>query len=543
MKRLKLKNSKINKKQDTTKEEENNCKSIQQLIFQDVKNINKFNILLEEFILVLQNFDKKKLKNISDILLELYEYFMIKNEKLISLDLKQFLEDKLEIIFKVYLEVLTNIDDDTETPLISTIFKDFHKFLKFVNKEKIEHNLSQIVEVILLSEDLVESEIIKEFCLVFYGKNKEYFSTIFSSLLEQIKSIKLSTETLYNVYNFIIALGKLSDSKLKFLYQNVMICIINSTNLPKEILVNLLTNLNKVILENLENPLIFSDYLINIYEKSTISEFDVKVLSLSGLFILLTKYKLDYSNYYNMLYKTISQKFYDSCGIKTVFDSKNRNRLYKILELSLKSSTVPIIVILSFIKKLAKICLTTTSNNIAIILGIIKNIIKHHPRAVILLLSSSDSKKKTFKLKRNLDAVIKENSKFNWNILNLKFEENNEEKQVVNTTDIRKADEEQFDEDFSFYAKFDQFDDEEVDAYKTKANLSCLWELYTLKNHFSQKIRQLVYKFESNFLISKDFDLNSISGIKEQDLLYDLGENSHFYLSSKYENINYDLVI
>jgi U3 small nucleolar RNA-associated protein 19 len=141
-------------------------------------------------------------------------------------------------------------------------------------------------------------------------------------------------------------------------------------------------NLNKNIFDNLENPLIFSDYLINIYEKSSNQEFDIKVLSLSGLFVLITKYKLDYNDYYNIMYKTISMRLEDTNGIKSVFDSNHRNRIFKILDLSLKSSTVPILVVLSFIKKLARICLTTSSNNIAIILGIMQNVINSHPRAI-----------------------------------------------------------------------------------------------------------------------------------------------------------------
>ena len=49
----------VNKK-NKTGISSNNPESIQKLIFEDVKNINKFNILIEEFILNLDNKDFKK---------------------------------------------------------------------------------------------------------------------------------------------------------------------------------------------------------------------------------------------------------------------------------------------------------------------------------------------------------------------------------------------------------------------------------------------------------------------------------------------------
>jgi hypothetical protein len=501
MKKLKLATKKTNANNKKAKAEgKEDARTIQQLIFADVKNINKFNNLVEDFILALQNNDLKGTKDISEILIEIYDFFMTKNKSLISNDLKLFLQDKLNILFKVYLDIMSPADAEEESEnFYKLILKDIQRFFKFSEEENIKSTIDSLVDQFLLNEELVESNLIKVLTASFI-KSKKNLEMIFNSLFKKLnenKNVTLNSETLFNIYNFVIAMGKIPDEKLKFLYQNVIIFVVNSASVPKEILADLLTNLNKVIFDNLENPLIFSDYLINIYEKADDSEFEIKVLSLSGLFVLLTKYKLDYSNYYNMLYKTISMKHYNGTSLKTVFDSSNRNRIFKILELSLKSPTVSINVILSFIKKLARVSLFSPANNIAIILGIIQNIIKVHPRAVQLLFrNKKKSLKKPIKTIRTLDEKIKENE-----------------------------------DDWSFYAKYEQFDDEELDASKTNANLSCLWELYSLKNHFSFKIRTIVAKFEKNFLKAKEFDLNSISNLKEQDLLYDINENAHFYIS------------
>ncbi len=82
------------------------------------------------------------------------------------------------------------------------------------------------------------------------------------------------------------------------------------------------------------------------------------------------------------------------------------------------------------------------------------------------------------------------------------------------------------------YSKYDQFIDNEMDPYKTNAQNSCLWELYSLRNHYSYKIRVLVSKLEKNFLKSKEFEISSISSIKDEDLLYEDNEKANFYFNS-----------
>lgn len=76
----------------------------------------------------------------------------------------------------------------------------------------------------------------------------------------------------------------------------------------------------------------------------------MKILSLSGLFVLITKFHLDYQLYYQKLYETLSITYDKSNQLLSVFDSKYAKRFIKILELSLTSSTVPIILVMSFVK-------------------------------------------------------------------------------------------------------------------------------------------------------------------------------------------------
>jgi hypothetical protein len=118
---------------------------------------------------------------------------------------------------------------------------------------------------------------------------------------------------------------------------------------------------------------------------------------------------------------------------------------------------------------------------------------------------------------------IKENSKF----LPNKIENSNEENIEDDLNFI-------YDKDIEYSCKYEKFDDEETDPYKTNAKYSGLWELYTLKNHFSCKIRSLINKFEHNFLKSKEFDLNSMCNLKDEDLIYEMNESSNFYINYQF---------
>jgi hypothetical protein len=157
---------------------------------------------------------------------------------------------------------------------------------------------------------------------------------------------------------------------------------------------------------------------------------------------------------------------------------------------------------------LARIALKTSTPNIVIILNLIQNIIKLHPKSLILLIR----KKKT---KLNTREDLKASSKY-----------------IGSKVDIEVPEHDTADEDIKIETeqpKYDQFLESEEDPYKTFAEYSCLWELYSLKQHFCFKIRSLVTKFESNFLKSKEGTIDEISGIEEEDLHYDI-TSANFYL-------------
>lgn len=543
--KIKKKNNTKENKQEISNQNTQNSKSIQQLIFDDVKNINKFNIIMEEFLLILDNKDIKKIKELHKIIYEIFEYFLVKNKNIITEDLSNFIYEKIITLNNIYLDLASDSINSDEDPsqekffnlILHYLFNNFKFFSKKEdqNNKEISNIFDKLIQILILNEDLVEPNYIKNFVKNLGKKLEMFLNSLYGSVLN-LK--EFSDELFYNFYNFLIALPKIENSEESILikkhYQNLFTFLINSSNLPKEILKNLLLNLNKIIFDNLENPLIFSDYLINIYEKSDSSDFETKILSLSGLFVLITKYKLDYANYYVILYRTVCMFNIKENEIKTIFDSKYSTRFFKILELSLKSSSVPIIVTLSFIKKLARICLISSPNIIALLLGIIQNIIKMHPKAIILLI-----RRRKREVSKN--EKIKESSSFLWEKYNSNSEKKEKEKESLRQQDDIEEINMQIDDfESESQCKYEQFDDKELNPNKTNARYSCLWELYTLKNHYSFKVRSIVHKFEKNFLKSKEFDLNSVSNLKEDDIKYEITDKSNFYInySTTEEDLN-----
>jgi hypothetical protein len=182
--------------------------------------------------------------------------------------------------------------------------------------------------------------------------------------------------------------------------------------------------------------------------------------------------------------------------------------------------------------------------NIAILLGLIFNILKNHPKALLLLIRKRKSyETNKLKCESKFLSIKRSREELNENKENLpeedEYKENNEEEyNILNKIENDNENTE------NLFCKYDQFKDEEIDPYKTNAQNSCLWELYSLKNHYNFKIRSLVNKFERNFLKTKEFDISSISDLKDNDLLYEANDKANFYFNTNSkrdeikENIN-----
>ena len=415
MKKNEVKKEENKKKLNKIKEYENN-------ILSSPKNINLFNKLIESFIDYLDNKNEKKIDEIIDSIKNILTYYLMDKNIKSSNEIISFFEDKIELLFKILFDLISNDDNDNNddkdkdndnsNKTLLLIFNIFNELINFVSAQKVENFFQKLIENLIFRKNRISEET----SIYFYNKfnNISFYHHIFNVLYDIIKNKKIKNEIEFdNFYSLIININDLdnlldadvqSDEKdikekngkneieaLKEKYQDIIISVLNEKLLPLSILIEFMKILNKKIIQNVNNPIIFSDFLIKKTSEikiTSINSYDIQIFGLSSLFILLTKYNLDYDQYYELLYKLISQRFN---GI-TIFDSKYKNRILKLIQLSLTSEQIPYVVICSFIKRLLRISLFSKVEIIYSLLSLVMKIIQLQPRTLNLIMNNKSKK-------------------------------------------------------------------------------------------------------------------------------------------------------
>ncbi|KAI0343197.1 ribosome biogenesis protein Noc4 [Trametopsis cervina] len=158
----------------------------------------------------------------------------------------------------------------------------------------------------------------------------------------------------------------------------------------------------------------------------------VGLLALNALFILIKEYNLDYPSFYTRLYTFLD---------RDVLHLKHRARFFRMTELFLSSTHLPVSLLASFVKRLARLSLHAPPAAIVMIIPFTYNILKKHPALMVMI------------------------------------------HRVPETFDDTP----------------DPFDADEPNPTMTKALDSSLWELYTHKQHYHSAVSTLVRIFEEAF--------------------------------------------
>ena len=526
---MKSKKSKQKEVKNKKIQKEKGINEIENDILSSPKNINLFNKLIEIFINNIENKDEEKIREIMNSLKNILTYFL-KNENVKSSnELITFLNDKIQLIYKIILDSIFSTDIDEDESFLTIIFNIFYELINFIPEDKVNSLFNDFISKLISIEKEISPNIINSFFEQF--NTISYYNYIFNSFLDILTSKKIKNQNEFNNFYFFVtnindldSLLEINDNnlnnedderklnELKEKYQNIIINFVNEKLLPLSLIKEFMKILNKKIVQNVVNPIIFSDYLLNKTNEikiKSINDFDIQIFGLSSLFVLLTKYNLDYDKYYELLYKLISQKFN---GI-TIFDSKHKNRILKLLELSLTSEQIPYIVICSFLKKLLRISLFSKVEIIYSLLSLVMKIIQLHPRTLNLIMDNKSKK------------ILKKNIESNSTFLNGSNANENNLDEIKNCISLEEEDEEKSNN----IINYDNFDESSTDPFKTNAEQCCLWELYSFTRHYNMGIRKLVNKFSRNFLVKEiEMELKS-----QKDVYFDIKNlNSHFYINN-----------
>ena len=526
---MKSKKSKQKEVKNKKIQKEKGINDIENDILSSPKNINLFNKLIEIFINNIENKDEEKIREIMNSLKNILTYFLKNDNVKSSNELITFLNDKIQLIYKIILDSIFSSDIDEDESFLPIIFHILYELINFIPEDKVNSLFNDFISKLISIEKEISPSIINSFYEQF--NTISYYNYIFNSFLDILTSKKIKNQNEFNNFYFFVtnindldSLLEINDNnlnnedderklnELKEKYQNIIINFVNEKLLPLSLIKEFMKILNKKIVQNVVNPIIFSDYLLNKTNEikiKSINDFDIQIFGLSSLFVLLTKYNLDYDKYYELLYKLISQKFN---GI-TIFDSKHKNRILKLLELSLTSEQIPYIVICSFLKKLLRISLFSKVEIIYSLLSLVMKIIQLHPRTLNLIMDNKSKK------------ILKKNIESNSTFLNGSNANENNLDEIKNCISLEEEDEEKSNN----IINYDNFDESSTDPFKTNAEQCCLWELYSFTRHYNMGIRKLVNKFSRNFL-AKEIEMELKS---QKDVFFDIKNlNSHFYINN-----------
>lgn len=143
---------------------------------------------------------------------------------------------------------------------------------------------------------------------------------------------------------------------MKFLvYGQVVINLVKFAQENDEFKIKLLEKMDKIFFNNMEAPLILSDFitvrlfLIKILreflkaELNSSTNFDIKILALKAIFILIVNHSFEYCNYYLKLYSLLKDDV-------QIYQSKYLFKFLSLLEVSLRTSKISAKAIAAFIK-------------------------------------------------------------------------------------------------------------------------------------------------------------------------------------------------
>ncbi|CAD6581026.1 MAG: hypothetical protein ASARMPRED_000394 [Alectoria sarmentosa] len=100
------------------------------------------------------------------------------------------------------------------------------------------------------------------------------------------------------------------------------------------------------------------------------------LLALAGLFYLIQRKNLDYSQFYHKLYSLLDSN---------ILHSKHRSGIFRLLDTLLASTHLPAALVASFIKRLARLTLFAPPSGIVATVPWIYNLLKSHPSCTFMI--------------------------------------------------------------------------------------------------------------------------------------------------------------
>jgi len=134
--------------------------------------------------------------------------------------------------------------------------------------------------------------------------------------------------------------------------------------------------LNEKVIPLLPKPLLLTDFLLSCYSVGGA----ISMLALSGVFTLITKYNLEYPDFYAKLYELFTVE---------IFYVKYKARFFHLADVFLSSTHLPVHLVAAFVKRIARISLQAPSESLPLCIRFIHNLLHRH-RGLLSLIDSPE---------------------------------------------------------------------------------------------------------------------------------------------------------
>ncbi|KAG8947482.1 hypothetical protein FRC04_010663 [Tulasnella sp. 424] len=102
----------------------------------------------------------------------------------------------------------------------------------------------------------------------------------------------------------------------------------------------------------------------------------VGLLALNGLFTMIKDYNLDYPDFYTRLYAFVD---------RNILHVKYRARFFRLMDLFLSSTHLPVQLVASFVKRLSRLSLSAPPAALIMLMPFVYNLIKRHPALMVMI--------------------------------------------------------------------------------------------------------------------------------------------------------------
>ncbi|KAI0704327.1 ribosome biogenesis protein Noc4 [Cytidiella melzeri] len=201
-----------------------------------------------------------------------------------------------------------------------------------------------------------------------------------------------------------------------------------SSETTKAFATRALNVMHRGVMPHLTRPVLVMDWVASCVDHGE----TVGLLALNALFMLMKEYNLDYPLFYTRLYAFLD---------RNVLHLKHRARFFRMTELFLSSTHLPVALLASFVKRLTRLSLHAPPAAIVMIIPFTYNLLKKHPALMVMI----------HRMEESYDAAS------------------------------------------------DPFNPAEPNPTLTNALNSSLWELVTQKNHYHSAVSTLARIFEEAF--------------------------------------------